>query len=278
MSVGRSGRTPAKHELMRSIVGREVGVAGTMSAVNRLVWYDLTAGDGIPADGLDWARNCSPGILATHAVKSTKPVDVRMYEIKPATFDRLLASLAEHLPGLGYAQAADNTWTYGTRVVLSAANVSGATAYLDGISRTDAVLAVNDPNAITDWAIRPTFADELRALTPWSRSLSTMGCNPAGLKRLPHEDRLPWFDLIAQQEAALPAYRDLLLAAIEGDDAQWAYLLCEPVKWRETQQRVASSAFGKHGYSLDMAWYRTEPVAFDALKQRLFLTRKERAA
>lgn len=278
MSVGRSGRTPAKHELMRSIVGREVGAAGAITAIDRLVWFDLTAGDGIPADGLEWDKNCSPGILAGHAAKSVKPVDLRLFEIKPATYDRLLASLAAQLPGLGYVQTDANVWTLGTLVVLSAVNASGATAAVDGIGRRDAVLAVNDPNAITDWAIRPSFAAELLGRTPWSRSLSTMGCNPAGLKRPPYEERVNWFDLIARQQSALPGYRDLLLAAIEGDDAQWAYLLCDPLRWRETQQRMAATAFAKHGYSLDMAWFRTARPAFEALKERLFLTKKERAA
>jgi len=263
---------------MRSIVGREVGVAGTMPAVTRLVWFDLTAGDGIPVYGADWTRNCSPGILASHAKASVKPVDIRMYEIKPRTYDRLLVSLGEQLPALGYRQLENEVWAYGDVVVLYAHNASGSEAPVDGIARTDAVLAVNDPNAITDWAIRPTFAEELRSRTPWSRSLSTMGCNPAGLKRLPQEERLVWFELIAQQEAALPDHRDLLLAAIEGDDSQWAYLLCDPVKWRTTQEKVARSAFAKYGYALEMAWHRTHGAQFEALKQRLFLTRKERAA
>jgi len=263
---------------MRSIVGKEVGAAGAMRPIQRLVWFDLTAGDGLPADGQDWSRSCSPGILATSASKSAKPVSLRLYEIKPATYDRLLANLAAQLPALGYSQAADNVWTIGSHVALSAVCGSGATALVDDVVDTDAVLAVNDPNAITDWAIRPTFAAELLRRTPWSRSLSTMGCNPAGLKRLKHEERLPWFGLVAAQEAALPGYRDLLLAAIEGDDAQWAYLLCEPVKWRDTQQVVAARAFAKYGYSLDMSWHRTHPAEFELLKQRLFLTKAERRA
>lgn len=275
MTVGRSRRTPAKHELMRSIVGREVGAANSLAYVDRLVWLDLTAGDGIPDEARGWVQGCSPGILAYHATKSKKPVDLTLYEIKPATYDRLAESLRLQLPALGYEDKGD-CWCYRDTVVLRAVNASGALAKVDGIGRRDAVLVSNDPNAITDWAMRPTFAAEITARTPWFRSISTMGCNPAGLKRLPLDDRMSWFRLIEQQESALPAYRDLLLAAIEGDDAQWAYLLNDPVKWRATQERMALSAFARFDYRLDIAWCGTQRTAFEEMKRRLFLTKAER--
>jgi hypothetical protein len=275
MTVGRSRRTPAKHELMRSIVGREIGAANFMTAIHRLVWLDLTAGDGVPDDDRSWWHGCSPGILAHHAVRSTKPVDITLYEIKPRTYDRLLINLKGYLPGLGYSDVGD-CWHHGETVVLRVVNASGASAEVDHLNRHDAVLAFNDPNAVTDWAMRPTFAAEINVRTPWHRSISTMGCNTGGLKRLRIEEREPWFGNVGAQQSALPRHRDLLLAAIEGDDAQWAYLLNEPVKWRSSQEKVASDAFRRFGYRLDMAWYGTHRQSFEDMKRRLFLTKDER--
>jgi hypothetical protein len=260
---------------MSAIFGREVGAAGNLPAIHRLVWQDLTAGDGVPEDGMDWRFNCSPGILAYHATKSQKPVRVTLYEIQPATFDRLVASLDANLPRLGYERAGDTSWRCG-QADLEAVYGNGAEAPAWGISRTDAVLVSNDPNAITTWAMRPTFAEEVAARAWCFRSVSTMGCNVGGLKRSEPAARAGWFDLVKQQEAALPRHRDLLLAAIEGDAAQWAYLMSEPTKWRNTVRPTVQSAFKKYGYGLEMAWHRHQPEAYERIKARLFLTRDER--
>lgn len=275
--VGRSHRTPAKHALMSEVCGREVGAAGSIPAIDRLVWTDLTAGDGIPEDGMDWKSNCSPGILAYYATGSVKPVQVSLYEIQPATFDRLIESLTENLPVLGYERTGETTWRHGRRVTLEAVGGSGADSPVAHIRRTDAVLVSNDPNAITTWAMRPTFAEEIATRAWCFRSLSTMGCNVGGLKRSDASARAGWFDLVKQQEVALPGHRDLLLAAIEGDKAQWAYLLGEPEKWRDKVERTVERAFKRHGYALEMAWHRRDPESFEELKAKLFLTRQERS-
>lgn len=284
MDVGRSWRTPAKHELMRSIVGQEVGVTNRgLAAIQRLVWIDLTAGDGVIVDGVPWQQGCSPGILAAHAVESTKPVEIFLYEIKPATFDRLIDNLTEHLPGLGYEKDGECRWRAGSAATITAVNMSGKNADVSTIRRTDAVLVFNDPNAITEWAMRETFADEIGSRTWCFRSLSTLGCNVAGIKRIELDnesgdvkrERRAWFALIAAQQRALPHYRDLLLAAIERDEAQWAYLLCTSEKWRGKSEAVVNSAFRRIGRTTALAWYRQDPHPFEALKRALFLTKKE---
>lgn len=277
-SVGRSHRTPAKHALMSRVFGSQVGAVNSMRPIRVAQWFDLTAGDGVVNEDAQggWERNCSPGIAAYHARKCEKPVSVTLYERQAATFDRLQQSLAEHLPGLGYRQVA-NWWLCGNariRTVLG----SGAEASVDGIIRSTSVVVTNDPNAITDWAMRPTFAAEICELTSWFVSISTMGCNPAGLKRLKIEDRQHWFGHVERQAETLPAWRDLLLAAIENDDSQWAYLLCEPVKWRDRVGRDVNRAFGSHDLTVNFAWLRTEPDRFAEIEQRLFLTKKERSA
>lgn len=276
MSVGRSWRTPAKHHLMCSLIGKEVGVVGMKPDMQRSVWYDLTAGDGIVADDLPWERNCSPGILAHHARNLRKPVLIRLHEIKPATYDRLLTSLAENLPRLGYERIGQDLWRFGTGVRLEAINGSGAKADVDCVRHGDAVFALNDPNAITDWAMRPEFANEIDERTPWFRSLSTMGCNPGGLKRLDIAERRAWFDLLADQERAQPRYRDLLLMAIARDDAQWAYLMGEPTKWKGAIEYAARSAFRKFQLETQAAWWRRVPAEYREMKLRLFLTAAER--
>jgi hypothetical protein len=278
---GRSWRTPAKHAVMNELIGSEVGathafIRASRASVGRLVWYDLTAGDGIASDEADsWETGCSPGILAHHAKKSGIPVSVLLHEIADANYDRLLISLHEQLPRLGYDFRGDGAWHYRETVTLTTHNVSGHLARTDILHPNDAVFAFNDPNAMTTWAMSDTFAEDVAKRTWMFRSLHTMGCNASGLKRLGPEDRLSWFDLVDQQQAALPQHRDLLLAAIDNDKAQWAYLVATAEKWREKTEALVGKAFANHGRTVAMSWYRKDPDAFQNIKLRLFLTHPE---
>lgn len=275
-SVGRSWRTPAKHEYVSSILGQEVGVVRFLTEARRSAWFDQTAGDAAPVDGVDWHRACSPGILANHAAASAKPVHIVLHEIKAAHYDRLLQNLGQHLPDLGYFRLGEEQWSLdGGRVDLFTRNVSGEFADVRHVRSSDAAFVLNDPNAITDWAMRPTFAQEIAERTWMSRSLSTMGCNPAGLKRCDPGERMAWFDHLATQERALPQHRDLLLASISRDEAQWAYLLCTSEKWRSKTEKVVTSIFKKYGRAAEQVWMRTDRTAFQEAKLRLFLTKTE---
>lgn len=275
LDVGRSWRTWAKHELMCSFVGQEVGAASRMRDIQRHGWIDLSAGDAANADGVEWKKGCSPGILASYALSSNKPTEVVLHEIQPATFDRLVANLNEHLPNLGYTQQGPALWQAGDLVTVRAFNASGHLASVGFVQRTDAVLVLNDPNAITEWAMRDTFAQEIADRTPWFRSLSTMGCNPAGIKRLNLQERRAWFGLVGAQQRALPRYRDLLLAAIERDEAQWAYLMSTAERWRGSTESVVKTAFKKIGRTAAMSWFGRDPRLFEETKKTLFLTKKE---
>jgi hypothetical protein len=277
MGVGRSWRTPAKHDLVRRILGQEVGAARNLPGARRLVWLDLTAGDAAQVDGEEWHKACSPGILAYHATKSPKPVEIRLHEIQPATYDRLLDNLWTHLPSLGYEQLDSQVWVHNhDHVILTALNMSGKDARVNGIGRGDAVFVVNDPNAISEWAMRDTFAAEITSRTWLFRSLSTMGCNPGGLKRIDIEARLKWFDAVEEQQAALPDHRDLVIAAIARDDAQWAYMLSTAWQWRSTTEKVIEATFRRFGRTALMSWYRQDTSAFQDTKLRLFLQKTER--
>jgi len=97
--------------------------------------------------------------------------------------------------------------------------------------------------------------------------------------------RLNWFDLIHDQERALPRYRDLLLSAIERDEAQWAYLLSTATvnDWRGKTETMVKSAFkrvaevpGSRGRTAAMTWFQQSSAEFQETKLRLILTKTER--
>lgn len=284
-TTGRSKRTPAKHDLMTKLYGREVGAAHQIPQITELVWLDLTAGDGLPSESdREWRRSCSPGILAYLArfprgnggpPQATKPTLVLLHERQARTYVTLLENLGTHLPLLGYQRVAENEWHCGP-VVLRAVNADGGTADLSMIRRSTAVMVSNDPNAIVDWAMPPGMPAEIAARTPWHLGLSTMGCNPAGLKRLDWETRQGWYSHIQSQITALRSHHDLYLTAIERDDAQWAYLITAPAKWREGTESCANAAFLKHGMALRTAWCRSQFENFRDIADVLFKTKSER--
>lgn len=274
-NVGRSWRTPIKHDYLWSIVGQEAGAIAHLGAWSG-AWYDLTAGDAALIPGEMWHRSCSPGILAYHASQCQIPIRVRLHEIQAATYDRLIGNLGAYLPTLGYGATGPDTWNHpGNGSTVTAHNLSGSKADVADIDRNTAVFVVNDPNAIIDWAMRPTFAAEIAARTGLSRCLSTMGCNPAGLKRLTIDERIHWFATVREQQQAMPRYRDLSLAALDRDEAQWAYLVATSDKWRaKTDQAARKSAKGCNR-SVSIAWWRQEPDRFDDVLLRLFLQKSE---
>ena len=274
-NVGRSWRTPIKHDYLSSIVGQEAGAIAHVGA-ERGAWYDLTAGDAALIPGEMWHRACSPGILAYHASQCRLPVDIRLHEIQAATYDRLLGNLGIYLPALGYRATSPSTWTHpGNKSTVTAHNISGAEADVTDIDRDTAVFVVNDPNAIIDWAMRDTFPAEISASTGLFRCLSTMGCNPAGLKRLTIDERINWFATVREQQQAMPHYRDLSLAALDRDEAQWAYLVATSDKWRVKTNQAAKKSAKSCNRSVSIAWWRQEPNRFDDLLLRLFLQKSE---
>jgi hypothetical protein len=283
ISVGTSRRTPSKHALLDGYLGQEAGATRYLPAVKSLAWFDLCAGDGI-AQHTPWHRNCSPGILAWHGSQSWKPTAINLYEIRPRTFGRLEASLAEHLPNLppppsraSAYQRQDGVWIR-DHATIHTHHLDGAKADLDGVDADTAVLVVNDPNAITTWAMRPTFVEEIRERTPWFRGISTMGCNVGGLKRLDRDEREQWYDLVQQKVAGLYRYHDLLLVAIEKDSDQWAYLIEDSSRadWKAKTEKLVKRSFDDCGLATRAAWLCEDRVGFRGLQDDLFLTRKER--
>lgn len=274
-NVGRSWRTPIKHDYTWSIVGQEAGAIAHLGAQTG-AWYDLTAGDAALIPGKMWHRSCSPGILAFHATQCQLPVRVRLHEIQPATYDRLIGNLGIYLPALGYGATGPSSWTHsGNGSTVTAHNLSGSDADVSDIDRDTAVFVVNDPNAIIDWAMRDTLPAEISTKTGLFRCLSTMGCNPAGLKRLTIDERIKWFATVREQQQALPHYRDLSLAALDRDEAQWAYLVATSDKWRAKTDQAARKSAKDNNRSVSIAWWRQNPHRFDDLLLRLFLQKSE---
>lgn len=275
MDVGRSWRTPIKHEYLSSTVGQEAGAIAHLGA-QAGAWYDLTAGDAALIPGEMWHKSCSPGILAYHASQCRVPVHVRLHEIQAATYDRLLGNLCSYLPTLGYTPTSSDSWTHpGNGSTVACHNLSGAEADVTDIDRDTAVFVVNDPNAIIDWAMRDTFPAEISARTGLFRCLSTMGCNPAGLKRLTIDERIKWFATVREQQQAMPHYRDLSLAALDRDEAQWAYLVATSDKWRVKTDQAARKSARNCKRSVSIAWWRQNPDLFSDLLLRLFLQKSE---
>jgi hypothetical protein len=273
--VGKSPRTPAKHELMFRRVEQEVEAAHRIADIKRLLWFDLTAGDGFVGEGLRWEDNCSPGILARRAMFNRKETHIYLMEIKPHVFDELKKNLLVRLAALGYERVSENEWVHG-KAHIYLINASGADASTDGIGRNDAVLALCDPNAITDWAMRPSFAQEVREKTSFFLGICTAGCNVGGLKRLSAKERWGWYVLVEDLLAKLHPWHDIVLAAIDRDDSQWAYFVITPQVWKKRTIDDVNTSFNRRGMTVTYATWRTGKSKFESILDRLFLTEAER--
>lgn len=280
-TAGSSNRTPCKHQLMSRVFGREIGALSTpkFAHVPGAFWVDLTAGDGVAANGEEWTKNCSPGILAHHArfQRNAKPVVVILYEKAPQTFVKLLGNLDANLPGLGYRQESETGWSCGPARI-TAFNADSATFDPYVIPADWAVHIVNDPNAINTWAMDPDLMAAVKGRSWACLGMSTMGCNAAGLKRLNRAERDGWYGHVVAQIRGLHSHHDLLLAAIKRDAHQWAYLLTAPRRWKLEVAADACGAFAKGGFELECVWLRDNEGSFEVLLDRLFLTSGERDA
>jgi hypothetical protein len=263
---------------MSNLFGREIGALNNLSQVPGAFWVDLTAGDGVAVNGEQWIKNCSPGILAYHAryERNNKPVRVILYEKASRTYIDLLGNLSAELPLIGYLRETETRWTTDC-VTIDVLNADSATFEPQSIPWGWAVQIVNDPNAINSWAMDPSIMAAVKERTWACLGMSTMGCNAVGLKRLARAEREGWYEHVEAQIKGLHDYHDLLLAAIERDAHQWAYLITAPRAWRDRVEDNAKDAFGKGGFELIRVWLRSDPDEFRNQLDHLFLTSTERA-
>lgn len=265
--VGKSGVTPCKHDLLNKLLGRE---AGTLRA-NRLgltsyLTVDLTAGDGIPYIGKEFCKGCSPGITLHHLKYIYSQTDVYcaalMLEKQRETWLELVANVKQNTQ-------------LDQELPLKILCADSKSYDFVELSQVDAAFIYNDPNHIEDWCLTP----EILAKAPkFTTSLSTLGCNVGGLKRIDLDRREVWFQRINMvTESIVQPWHDACLLSVGGPD-QWAYLITAPTKWRnQITNDCLASACKMEGREADpqVAWFKQDPDAFLSLQKYLFLTKAE---
>lgn len=256
-------------------------------SVAEFLLYDLTAGDGVPylteqselLANAAFGDGCSPGIFLRHVnwlVQHNRlPVRMTACEKQVITHSELIKNTSRWLMA--------NDWTESSRGVH--AKGLGEVRYLHInaqdlqpplINRDAACFIYNDPNHIEDWSLSPDFA---RNCPKFTTSLSTLGCNVGGLKRIEEGKRREWFmrvELLC--EALLQKWHDACLFSVGGAD-QWAYLITAPLKWRDeitTECLQAAKRLEKKITAApQVVWRKQDPGAFYELERFLFLTRDE---
>ena len=289
-TVGKSYRTVAKHAAMDKQLGREVSVDAVQGRTPYL--FDLCAGDGQVAEGEEWKRHCSPGLVAWHLGYKPPPGRRWQYgspegvliEKQLATYERLLSTLAEELPKLRYPgrgtpwrQVSDTSWVcIDTGAVLNAIHADSSTAEVYAVQGYHAAYVLQDPNAATHWPMRRGFIAEIRQRTWWCLSMSTLGCNANGHKAWTSRSiREGWLANVNDVRGTLSRGHSLYLARIERDAHQWAYLFEVPAVWRTEIETDVAKAFGRTGLTVEGAWHDLQREAFDGIMRRLVFTKPE---
>ena len=266
--VGKSGVTPCKHDLLNKLLGREVGtLKANKLGIGDYLIVDLTAGDGVPYTGKEFRKGCSPGIILHHAeylaTQTHVQANVLLLEKQEATYLELVANIKSQ-PDLNCD-------------VLLNVFCRDSKSWGFSESLTDAAFLYNDPNHIEDWCLTPKM---LASAPKFTTSLSTLGCNVGGMKRLDLDKRELWFDRINMVTSSIvQSWHDACLLSVGGAD-QWAYLVTAPTKWRDQITSDCLAAASKmEGREADpqIAWFKQDPAAFLALQQYLFLTKAENA-
>jgi len=284
-NVGTSWRTPYKHDLLRRALGREVAARPPHgNAVRRL--YDMTAGDGI-ASG-DWLTGCSPGLFVKYAMHAADDhnhtADVTLVEKAETHYKSLLAVLREQLPSFGWTlvgnTADTESWHYEggwCRSLLEVRYGDARALPIERVNSGDVVFVNNDPNHMEDFALPEHFIGQLAGRGALVSSMSTMGCNVGGLKRLDNDERLRWYDLLDQIQTGMPTNHNMVVARLvrtadgNKDASYWGYALHGPKVWTPNITDDMRKAF--KGCELDVG-------IDDAGRRRviddLFLTKEER--
>lgn len=267
MAIGQSGdRTPGKHSLLATLLGRLTGAFPYVKFLKKPFFIiDLCAGDGQPSFH---SGQSSPQIIHKYASllrqkMGNDAVVVILIEKDRATFDKLQTAFpADEHTYLIHGDSKDPSVISRVQEIIKERGNKRSPCFLH-----------NDPNKIVDFAITKAL---LQILPPFTTSLSTMGCNVAGIKRLPLEARLLWFECIYAFVSfinQMPCH-DAYLSTLRKDKSQWAYLITTPAKWRDQTARDVTRAFHSWPFGIDGSWLSSRDQ-FDLLIRRLFLTKKE---
>lgn len=274
LRVGKSGVTPCKHDLLNKLLGREAGtLLKNPLHINTYAIVDLTAGDGVPY-GQHFVKGCSPGIILNHAkyiaTKTTARAAVVYIEKQPETYGKLVSNLQ-----LAWDSTLDDQSPYQDIDIETAC--MDAKSYRFPAGMADAAFLYNDPNHIEDWCLEP---ETLATAPRFTTSLSTLGCNVGGMKRLDLDKRELWFDRINMvTNSIVQPWHDACLFSVGGAD-QWAYLITAPKAWSDRITQDCLAAASKiQGREADarVAWFKQDPTEFLSLQKFLFLTKAENA-
>lgn len=257
--VGRSSRTPFKHDIFDSELGRICGVVGRHGVPADANPYmhviDLCAGDGRSVEG----GTNSPAIIEKHGRFLMEKRGMQFRSTLIEKNDQTFAVLCSN--------TADEPWQQ--RFKMDARQFT-----LNIHHEFQAVFIHSDPNSIADWPITKRLTN---AMSKATTLLATLGCNVGGLKRLTLEERLPWYGHVQEVIEVMPYWHDAILIELVGDASQWAYLLRLPDKWSaETAVRIRNSGL-RMGFDTSVSSLRRNPKEFKALEDKLFLTKKERS-
>ncbi|MGA0207496.1 MAG: hypothetical protein ACO3LT_06865 [Ilumatobacteraceae bacterium] len=261
-TVGCSSRTPFKHWLFDTSLGKVIGAISNhrKTPCNPTIHIvDMCAGDGFGHDG---KYDSSPGIIHKH-VNSTHPASLKvakrahLYEIQTETFNRLRSRFGG-IDGMSLNRQDSTGWTI--RDIPTAAR--------------DCIYVYADPNSV---ATLPITREFIHSLTPETLFLMTLGCNASGCKRRPREEREGWLHTANMVADAIHRRHDLLLIWLTNDDHQWAYLMSTPQVWAADQLGGAIKKGntiwekGVEGLSLRIHGRRAISRKFD----NLFYTKEE---
>ena len=291
MQVGKSGVTPCKHFLLNRLLGREVGVLSRgMPPVREALFYDMTAGDGVPYIAAEqqlletdpaqqFVEGCSPGIFLRHTQwlvnRTTRPVLLTSCEKQAITHAQLVRNTSDWLDTAGWQQVERGVYRSGFAMARYL-HANSQDMRPPGINRDASCFIYNDPNHIEQWSLTPQFA---QGCPKFTTSLSTLGCNVGGLKRIDEEKRREWFIRVEILcDGLLQDWHDACLFSIGGAD-QWAYLITAPAKWREEITYECLKAAEKLEKQVtappQVIWRKQSPADFYQLQRFLFLTKDE---
>lgn len=290
--VGRSdSRTPAKHGVLKAMLGKEVSAGRYVAPklrvpLNQMAWFDLTAGDGATGE---FSGDASPLIFARHGLyrySGSVPISIHLTERSPNTYVALLVNLAIYMPGLTnkpslmrYVRSQENLWlATDHKTSLSTWNADAQATDFSKYGLGDWLFINNDPNNVHQLILNGEAVAAAVDRGVRLSAMTTMGCNPGGLKRLPPEQREAWFEKVRTMNRIIRPLKTItnLLIEIKNDSAKWAYLLTWPVKWTSGDDRkVIETIYKRQGLSVSIFSFRDEPDEFESCLVRLFLQKNE---
>lgn len=259
--VGRSSRTPFKHWVLDTHLGKIAGVLSTRNRdvpaiPNPFLCVDLCAGDGSQSD----VHRCSPAIITKHCEwlhSRGIHCETVLIEQDQNTFDALQNNVIASEYRHRVTMICGDSKEYRVRPTC----------------RNQAVFVNCDPNAISDMPLAGDLAD---SLTPTTTITMTLGCNVGGVKRLSRDKREEWFCYADRVVARMPSWHDAIVIRLVRDSDQWAYITRLPRKWsRKQAEDIKRKGEQLWPNGVEVAVLSDSVATFTDMLTRLFLTEAE---